>query len=78
MIQDQYNIEIAMSTTLNSQVVEEIVRRQVEEQTGRKVVKMLANYDGTKFEGYHITFASEPAPNYTYKNSKEFIETKWK
>lgn len=78
MIRDNYNIEIAMSTTLNSQVVEEIVRKQVEEQTGRKIVKILTNYDGTKFEGYHITFASESATNYTYKSSKGFVEQKWR
>jgi hypothetical protein len=78
MIKDQYKIEIAMSAMLSSQVVEEIVRREVEEQTGRKVVKITTNYDSSKFEGYHITFAPETANSPAYKSSKEFIEQRWR
>ncbi len=78
MIKEQYKIEIAMSAMLSPQVVEEIVRREVEEQTGRKVVKITTNYDSNKFEGYHITFAPETADSTAYKSSKEFIEQRWK
>ena len=78
MIKDQYNIEIALSTTLSSKVVEEIICKQVEEQTGRKIVKITTNYDSNKFEGYHITFAPETTASTTYKNSKEFLEQRWR
>jgi hypothetical protein len=78
MIKDQINIEIAMSTTLNANVIEEIVRKQVEEQTGRKIVKITTNYDSSMFEGYHITFAPETPEVTAYKSSKEFIEKQWR
>ena len=77
MITDRYNIEIAMSATLNSKVVEEIVRKEVEEQTGRSVQGIQVNYDGTKFDGYHVTFKSENTVS-SYKSSNEFVEQRWK
>ena len=77
MIKDRYQIEIAMSATLNSKVVEEIIRKEVEEQTGRSVHSIQVNYDGTKFDGYHVTFMSEKTTS-SYKSSKEFVEQRWK
>lgn len=78
MIKDNYKIEIAMSTMLSAGIVEEIIKREVEEQTGRKIVKIATNYDSNKFEGYHITFAPETADSTAYKSSKEFIEQRWR
>ena len=77
MIKDRYQIEIAMSATLNSKVVEEIIRKEVEEQTGRSVHSIHVNYDGTKFDGYHVTFTPEKTTS-GYKSSKEFVEQKWR
>lgn len=71
-----YNIEIAMSATLSQTVVEEIIRKEVEEQTGRSVHSIQVNYDGTKFDGFHVTFKSEHTGG--YKSSKEFVEQRWK
>lgn len=76
MLKHQYQIEIAMSTTLSAKVVEDIIRKEVEEQTSRKIDKITYNYDGTKFDGYHITFFPEKQSG--YKSSKEFIEQKWR
>jgi len=71
-----YKIEIAMSATLSENVVEEIIRKEVEEQTGRSVQKINVNYDGSKFAGYQVTFIPESTPG--YKNSKEFVEQRWR
>lgn len=76
MIKDHYKIEIAMSATLSSQVVEEIVRRAVEEQTDRKVDKITINYEEAKFAGFHVTFTPEKTTG--YKSSKEFVEQRWR
>ena len=76
MLHNHYKIEIAMSATLSEKVVEDIIRKEVEEQTGRKVGKIHVNYDGTKFAGYQVTFVSEKTTG--YKSSKEFVEQKWR
>jgi len=76
MIRDHYKIEIAMSATLNSKIVEDIIRREVEAQTGRKVEKIHVIYDGTKFSGYNIVFT--PDAMTSYKSSNEFVEQRWK
>ena len=78
MIKDTYKIEIAMSTTISAKVVEDIIKREIEEQTGRTIVKFNYNYDGSKFDGFHITFAPETSSSAAYKSSKTFIEQKWK
>ena len=76
MIHTSYNIEIAMSATLSEKVVEEILRKEVEEQTGRTVQAINTNYDGTKFTGYQVIFV--PESTISYKSSKEFVEQRWK
>lgn len=78
MIKDTYKIEIAMSTTISAKVVEDIIKREIEEQTGRTIVKFTYHYDGAKFDGFHITFAPETSSSDSYKSSKTFIEQKWK
>ncbi len=64
-----------MSAILSSHVVEQIIRREVEEQTGRVVENITVTYDGTKFDGFHVTFKPEHASG--YKSSKEFVEQRW-
>lgn len=71
-----HNIEIEMSASINEIMVENIIRNAVEEQTGRTVQTITPTYNGTKFTGYSIIFV--PDYPYTYKSSKEFVETKWK
>ena len=72
-----YDFDIAMSATLSEKVVHEMIMKTVEEQTGKKVTKIVVNYDGTKFDGYQVFFDTEPAgsqPNFK-ANKKEFIAT---
>lgn len=76
MIKDDYKIEIAMSTTISAQVVERIIRQEVEEQTDRVIENITINYNEGKFAGFHIKFQPEKAVNYI--SSKEFIEQRWK
>ena len=76
MIKNDYKIEIAMSTTISAQVVEQIIRQEVEEQTDRVIENITINYNEGKFAGFHIKFQPEKAVNYI--SSKEFIEQRWK
>lgn len=70
-----YNFDIAMSATLSAQVVNEIVTQAVENHTGKKVTKIIVNYDGTKFDGYQVFFNPEIVkPKSSFKSTKEFIE----
>ena len=66
-----YNFDIAMSATLSEKVVHEMVIRAVEAQTGKKVTKVVVNYDGTKFDGYQVFFDTE-----TVKQQPNFKTTK--
>ena len=75
MIKDHYKIDIAMSATLSAHVVEQIIKQAVEEQTERVVENITVTYDGTKFDGFHVTFRPEHSRG--YKSSKEFVEQKY-
>ena len=73
-----YDFDIAMSATLSEKVVHEMVIKTVEEQTGKKVTKIVVNYDGTKFDGYQVFFDPESTkPKTSYKSTKEFIADKY-
>lgn len=75
-MKDHYKIEIAMSATISAQIIEQIVRREVQEQTDRVIENITINYNEGKFAGYHVTF--QPEKTNGYISSKEFIEQRWK
>jgi len=59
-----YNIDFAMSATLSRQVVEEMVKKVVEEQTGKKVSGVKFNNGDigagyTAFTGCVVTFVTD-------------------
>ena len=64
-----YNIDFAMSATLSSNVVEEMVRKVVEEQTGKKVASVTfkhrdisddrERFSVAGFDGCVVTFATD-------------------
>ena len=67
-----YNFEFAMSATLSTKVVEEIIRKVVEEQTGKKITTV--NFDITEgydmrndrvvsFNGCTVKFEASKAPS---------------
>ncbi len=67
-----YNFDLAVSATISAKVTEDMVRRIVEEQTGKKVssveVRLRRVSKGvgsteiseTVFDGYHVFFQNEP------------------
>lgn len=72
-----YNFDIAMSAKLSETVVHEMVTKAVEAQTGKRVAKVVVNYEGTKFDGYQVFFDTETDslhPNGKTTNQK-FIAT---
>lgn len=67
-----YNFDLAVSATISAKVTEDMVRRIVEEQTGKKVASVEvrlrrvskgvgpAETQETVFDGYHVFFQNEP------------------
>ncbi|MFY8211690.1 MAG: hypothetical protein ACOVLB_03320 [Candidatus Nanopelagicus sp.] len=72
-----YNFDIAMSATLSEHVVHEMVIKAVEQQTGKKVNKVIVTYDGTKFSGYQVFFDSTEAAKTEFTSSKKFVEERY-
>ena len=70
-----HNFELAISTSVNASTVEQIIKDMVEVRTGKKIEHITVRYDGTKFDGYDISFESELAAQ-TKKENK--IDKKWK
>jgi hypothetical protein len=68
-----YNFEIAMSALLSEQVVREMIVKEVEAQTGKRVTEIAAQYNKGEFTGFQIFFAPE---NKLHRpvSSKEFIK----
>jgi len=67
-----YNFELAMSATLSVKVVEEMIRKVVEEQTGKKITTVnfditeeynARNYRVVAFTGCTVKFESSKAPS---------------
>ena len=67
-----YNFDLAVSATISSKVAEDMVRRIVEDQTGKKVSSVevrlrkvtkgvgTSELTETVFDGYHVYFQNEP------------------
>jgi hypothetical protein len=68
----KFNIDIAMTATLNETVAMQIITDAVEKETGKKVSNILINYNGTKFDGFQVIFDPH-AKKQSFKPSKEFI-----
>jgi hypothetical protein len=71
-----YNFEIAMSALLSAQVVREMVTKEVEAQTGKRVTEIAAQYDRGEFVGFQVFFAPESKMRKPV-SSKEFIKMKF-
>lgn len=66
-----YNFDFAVSATISDKVVEEMVRKMVEEQTGRKVATVIFKHresggymdrgSFTVFDGCTVTFVKDPS-----------------
>ena len=75
----KYDITIDMFSHLSVQMIEHMLTNVVEEQTGKKVVKLEPKYIEDKFSGYDITFASEKdkeivhAPKIIDKSFKQLV-----
>jgi len=69
-----YKFDIAMSATINTQVVQEMVIAEIEKTVGKKVNKIVATYNGTEFTGYQVFFDPDSKPKKApVKPTKEFI-----
>lgn len=74
-----YNFELALSTMVTSSVAEEMIKHVIEHQTGKQIARIDCRYDGTKFDGFDIVFASETyskTPT-TNKVDKTFKPMEW-
>ena len=63
----KYDITIDMFSHLSVPMIEHMLTNVVEEQTGKKIVKLEPKYIEDKFSGYDVTFVSE--------KDKEIIHT---
>jgi hypothetical protein len=85
-----YNFEFAVSATISAKVVEEMIKKVVEEQTGKKVtsieLKMRSvskglprdEYTETVFDGATVFFENEKAaPKPKTKSGAEFVQDKY-
>lgn len=70
-----HNFELAISTSLNANTVEQIIKDMVESRTGKKVEQITVRYDETKFDGYDVYFESEIAEQIKKENK---FDKKWK
>lgn len=79
MIKPPYNFEIAMSALLSPSVVKEMIIREVEAQTGKKVTEIVARHQDGEFDGYQVFFEADKkitrSPSST--SSKDFIKMKF-
>jgi hypothetical protein len=72
----QYKFDIEISATINDTVAMDMVIAAVERQTGKTIASINPSYDGTRFNGFQITFDSVAKPKVVpFKPSKEFIVT---
>lgn len=76
MNKPNYNFEIAMSALLSPQVVREMVIKEVEAQTGKRVVEIAALYQSGEFDGFQVFFEADTKMRKPM-SSKEFIKMNW-
>ena len=76
MIKPKYNFEIAMSALLSPEVVREMVIKEVEAHTGKKVREITSLYKSGEFDGYQVFFESGTKFKKPV-SSKEFIKMNW-
>ena len=75
-----YNFDLAVSATISAKVAEEMIKRIVEEQTGKKVASVEvrlqkeSNPGETVFDGYRVFFHNEPVIK---KSDRGFVPAKY-
>jgi hypothetical protein len=78
-MQHKFNIDIAMTATIDGALAMKILTDAVEKETGKKVSEIRINYndDGSVFRGFHIVFDPHStvgiAKKQSFKPTKEFI-----
>ena len=76
-----HQFELDITTTVNSQSVEDMIKHIVETQTGRKVYTINVRYNDTTFDGYDVRFQTEVASVQIVKKDsildKTFKPFKW-
>ena len=79
MIKQPYNFEIAMSALITPSVVKEMIIREVEAQTGKKVTDVVVRHQDGEFDGYQVFFEADKkrTRSPSSPSSKEFIKIKW-
>jgi len=74
-----HKFDIEMTANITETVAMNMIVAAVEKQTGRQVSDIKLKYDGTKFDGFHVTFDAANMLASTVKRpfvpSKEFIVT---
>jgi len=74
-----HKFDIEMTASITETVALNMIVAAVEKQTGRQVSDIKLKYDGTKFDGFHVTFDAVNISADTVKRpfvpSKEFILT---
>lgn len=69
-----YNFNIEMSASIGDTVAMDMVIAAVETQTSKKVLNIQPMYDGTRFNGFQITFDPKfPQKVVQLTSTKEFI-----
>lgn len=71
-----HSFELAISTSINANIVEQIIKDMVESRTGKKIESISVRYDGTKFDGYDVCFESELATQ--AKKENKLFDKSWK
>ena len=84
-----YNFDFAISAKISPKVVEEMIKKVVEEQTGKRVanieMKMRSvtkghqrdEYTETIFDGCTVFFEAEPAKAIKTKSNNDFVADKY-
>ncbi len=68
-----HKFDIEMTANISSEVAMNMIVAAVELQTGKQVSDISVKYDGTKFDGFHVTLNPGTIHRKAFKPSKEFI-----
>ena len=70
----KFDIDVAMTATIDSKIVIDIITDVVEKQTGKKVSDIYPKYNGSVLESFHVVFDPQSSiKKHAFKPSKEFI-----
>jgi hypothetical protein len=54
-----HDYELAVSASISATVAEDMIRHIVEDQTGKKIASVQAEFKDSKFQGFRIMFEKE-------------------